>query len=740
VIAFAGCIEPSLLVCGDRICPVDTICLDNAVCATPEAIEACTGLDDNAACHAMMGDGYCTHGVCEPNVCGDGLLTGIEQCDGSLVSLGCTDFGYYGGTTSCSPQCTIDRSGCAGRCGDGVVQADQEDCDGAPPEFGCTDLGYDYGALGCSSTCVATASKSCARFGWRKLGPIAGYPGAVVGDVGMYAILQLDAVEIHEALVSTHPGAYVALDARAGDVVAATTTTVERYHAGVWTTLGAPVLQAPIIEVTIATDGTAFLLAADTASCSIASYNGSSWTITNAPVGCSHLAATAGDDFAVAVDDSTVRWHFPSCVATVGDPCECMHPYPTPSAGVFAIVPSNGNLLAYANGSSITVTTIPKCGGGPGPISLGSSPGSRAVLSGTEVFAAQLVISSSFQVYRLGQNRVDTIDGPPTVTGEPPNLWATRDGVIYAEANGYIHRLNQLSVSHRSPPGETPVFPGKTALSLAPDGTFVECSQHVAITTTGTGNGYTQLPGFGCSNPAYPCCSAVWARSASVIYAEMAPTGTPELDVWNGSTWSPQTLAGIAIGNVTTLAGNASIVVAVRDSGDVIGRLTASWSVLAALPAGCTAASVGVAPDGTIYAGGGCAGPTAVIWRYTAGAWLEVARDATAASFGAMSIGRDGAVFASTGARIEIGINDTWTGSDVGAGLLAAVSATDAFASNGAAPTSVYHWDGSRWTPVNLASDFYYFTMAASATDLAVYGSQRVFSPVPAWESFLRSP
>src|SRR5689334_8759576 len=118
MLVVTGCIDEHVQTCGDVICPVSSVCIDNAVCATPDSIAACNALNDGDACHAATGDGYCTHGACAPNVCGDGMLTGIEQCDGNLVSTSCADFGYYAGTTTCTPLCTIDRSGCSGRCGD----------------------------------------------------------------------------------------------------------------------------------------------------------------------------------------------------------------------------------------------------------------------------------------------------------------------------------------------------------------------------------------------------------------------------------------------------------------------------------------------------------------------------------------------------------------------------------------------------------------------------------------------
>ncbi|MFC1727931.1 hypothetical protein ACFLZ7_00515 [Nanoarchaeota archaeon] len=88
--------------------------------------------------------------------CGDGIVNGAEECDGS-VSLTCSDYGFNQGSTSCSSTCTIDTSGCSTQqsssrgnsrdsrpnteeiqpltttgiiqayCGDGICQIDEED-------------------------------------------------------------------------------------------------------------------------------------------------------------------------------------------------------------------------------------------------------------------------------------------------------------------------------------------------------------------------------------------------------------------------------------------------------------------------------------------------------------------------------------------------------------------------------------------------------------------------------------
>jgi hypothetical protein len=54
------------------------------------------------------------------SVCGNGILEGGEECDGSdLNGLTCIDFGYNGGTLTCNHDCTFNTSNCFRRGGGG---------------------------------------------------------------------------------------------------------------------------------------------------------------------------------------------------------------------------------------------------------------------------------------------------------------------------------------------------------------------------------------------------------------------------------------------------------------------------------------------------------------------------------------------------------------------------------------------------------------------------------------------
>ncbi|HET7542244.1 MAG TPA: hypothetical protein VFK05_20390 [Polyangiaceae bacterium] len=160
--AFPGCVTPSSTLCTDgRICPPGNRCDD--------------------VNHRCLGATYC----------GDGERAGTEDCEGSdLGGQTCKSLGFYGETTGlkCSSDCTFDKSGCSGRCGDGVIQGPDEQCDGEPPAGkSCLDFGYDSGFLGCSELCQPSVA-GCENIGWKVVTP-AGYNaiwGSAADDV--YAV------------------------------------------------------------------------------------------------------------------------------------------------------------------------------------------------------------------------------------------------------------------------------------------------------------------------------------------------------------------------------------------------------------------------------------------------------------------------------------------------------------------------------------------------------------------------
>lgn len=135
-------------------------------CLSAEQVAACSGREEGAACTVSGAPGACRMGACEPLVCGDGVQSVGEACDG--IDFGgktCRDAGFYEAPgLQCTSFCTFEVSACEGFCGDEIING-PELCDGVPPQGTCTDFGYDAGPVRCGESCSISFA-SCARFGW----------------------------------------------------------------------------------------------------------------------------------------------------------------------------------------------------------------------------------------------------------------------------------------------------------------------------------------------------------------------------------------------------------------------------------------------------------------------------------------------------------------------------------------------------------------------------------------------
>lgn len=139
--------------------------------------EECDGLDfGGATCETRLGPGHqgallCAAATCTINTiqcetvpaCGDGILNGTEQCDGSVYSPGATCASVVGfgstGQLACAGNCTYDTASCSApvTCGNDKLDAG-EDCDGSllNGKTCATVLGDSHaiGALACAASCV----------------------------------------------------------------------------------------------------------------------------------------------------------------------------------------------------------------------------------------------------------------------------------------------------------------------------------------------------------------------------------------------------------------------------------------------------------------------------------------------------------------------------------------------------------------------------------------------------------
>ncbi|HSD87485.1 MAG TPA: hypothetical protein VLB44_08215 [Kofleriaceae bacterium] len=104
----AGCIEPELQPCGDLLCAADSVCLPSGTCATQESLDVCKGMAEGATCTTSVFTGSCVMGVCTAPRCGDGVVSGSEQCDGQVSGVDCVDYGFDTGIPTCSDRCGLD--------------------------------------------------------------------------------------------------------------------------------------------------------------------------------------------------------------------------------------------------------------------------------------------------------------------------------------------------------------------------------------------------------------------------------------------------------------------------------------------------------------------------------------------------------------------------------------------------------------------------------------------------------
>jgi hypothetical protein len=107
------------------------------------------------------------------HVCGDGVLNGMEVCDGADLGVEtCETQGYdLGGTLACTQDCTFDTDNCVSSCGDGVVNGPNEECDGADLNGkSCTGEGYQGGTLTCNPDCTLSKA-SCCKAAWNQNQP-----------------------------------------------------------------------------------------------------------------------------------------------------------------------------------------------------------------------------------------------------------------------------------------------------------------------------------------------------------------------------------------------------------------------------------------------------------------------------------------------------------------------------------------------------------------------------------------
>lgn len=159
-----GCVEANVVECENgRICPDGTVCeTEHGLCVHPDQLTVCASLVEGAECALPDArTGQCDKGTCVDQECGDGVITGTEECDTALeVTLTCAEGTeeYYDEdiVLTCSSRCAFNEGVCETKCGDDIVNGPPgvEKCDGDAPAGSCLDFGFERGVLGCTSFCA----------------------------------------------------------------------------------------------------------------------------------------------------------------------------------------------------------------------------------------------------------------------------------------------------------------------------------------------------------------------------------------------------------------------------------------------------------------------------------------------------------------------------------------------------------------------------------------------------------
>ena len=168
---YGDCVKEAAPYCGDGIvnqsneeCDHNAFKADSDTCTKFNSIYSGGSLSCKDDC--TIDDSKCIRN--SQTTCGDGNLDEDELCDGSLSRYpNCTDLSdtYVSGTVKCTDDCYLDTSNCISvRCGDDIVNG-TEQCDGTKflqDVDDCADYSSNYasGKLGCKTDCTLDTS-SC---------------------------------------------------------------------------------------------------------------------------------------------------------------------------------------------------------------------------------------------------------------------------------------------------------------------------------------------------------------------------------------------------------------------------------------------------------------------------------------------------------------------------------------------------------------------------------------------------
>ena len=670
----ASCIRSNEVTCGDgRVCPPGNTCDDtNHTCISPSQAAACEGLVDGSACMFEGVSGTCANGICQPLVCGDGIRTGNEACDGSdLGSATCLTAGFYNPDgLACTAFCTFDTTNCVGRCGDGIVNG-PELCDGSPPDGTCITEGLDAGPLACSASCGASLA-GCARIGWvAEAVPIVTSTSIsgtsdddlwVVGDGGV-------ALHFNGAAwtpITTGVTAELMRVSAAGsdDVWAVDATEVIHWDGAQWSNANAP---AGSYTDLWATAG--FAVAATTTG--IVAWNGTTWQMLGGYAGGAVVAIRGTSATDVWAADSTKLWHWNGASWTASLTAQINSIATVALDDVWASgsvgSPTFGSLIAHWNGAAWTQYASAEAGlytsiTADAPNDAWISEGENVYHFDGTGFETTVALAAAsrgelLDMHSFGPGDIVGVSGDGIVyryRGQTYTEWDPSAATISTQ--GWMDNGDDIFIADN--PGHISHWDGTAWTGTA---TVVDSSGFTSLFGTGSDNVWAIASG----GSLYRYTTA-WSKQATTIAGGAALWGTSSSDMW-------------------------------AFSATQVGHYDGSAWSFSPLPAG-TAATGTSATD--VWALG-----LTAISHWNGATWTAIAYPSAQSLVGIASIGTNRVV------AVDTEYAYTWNGTSWSQALVPVVDGIKFVAATApnqvvvATPDELAQFDGTEWAPVRLPGD-----------------------------------
>lgn len=683
-----------------------SFCGDGVLVGLEQCDGMVTGIEQGCRFHGYYDDGPVTCTAdCRFNftacgaICGDETVDARETCDPvdlAEVVTDCVDQGYYtAGPVRCNAACQYDVSSCVGRCGDSLVNG-PEVCDGGPPgPLACTAIGFDAGQLTCGVGCY-DSREYCRDVGFNiELTP------------GNNAILDLWGVGTEF------------FAAASGDGVLHTT-------GGGWQVMSG--FQDSVRAVWGSSRTSVFAVGEPIGGYGIYRFDGTSWAKMTTPtdnVTLNDVGGTGPMDVWAVGDSSTVLHYDGSSwtkqTTTIPAGIE-LH-------AVWAAAPNDVFVAGYT--------------GGVGQVLYRYSGGTWTPQNPTGAGIAKLYGRSANEVYALDkfQNRIYRFNG--LTWTQMPACMFNGNAVTYSGLGGMD--VGGPVLASGTPAGVTtqlvvcwlaggswhavdlgPITGTAGAIGGSSRRAYVGASNIVFRTD---GQSWLQFTAPPIGGEAY----AIWAAGTNRIFVTARTTAGQYLQIWSwdGTTWT-NVAPATTVGQLVDIAGGTNRIAAVGNAGRAMTSptgATGTWTTATVGSDGLAFHAVWSSNDGnTIYAVGD-SNPSysfqSLIGRYTGTGWvtetsgtLRPLRDVWGAGTSVFAVGDNGTILRKVGAG-------AWTPmvSGTTAGLLAiwGRSETDVYAVGGV----TLHFDGTTWTRV--PTDVQFGDIWGSGSEIYASDGTRLF-------------